>query len=183
MVVPALLRHPRTLAAVATALSRQRELFLVAQTCLDTESPDPQYLYDVGTAGSLLQCFTLSDGSQKVLVEGLRRAKVQEYCNTEQCLEAVISPMPSPETSANMWGLMRSVSSLVQTYVVATGQIPREISEIVSSIERGDRLAYIVAAHLPLTVAQKQAVLEPDSDTQRLQRLTEILQALLGSLP
>src|SRR6187551_348535 len=69
----------KSIAALDEAMSRDKEIFLVAQKNARTNDPGPDEIYEVGTVGTIVQLLRLADGTVKVLVEGRQRARAKRY--------------------------------------------------------------------------------------------------------
>src|SRR4030095_2750433 len=63
-------------------------VWLETQTTASADDPSPDAIYEVGTLASVLQLLKLPDGTVKVLVEGLERARVQKYSDRSEYYEA-----------------------------------------------------------------------------------------------
>ena len=104
----------------------------------------------------------LPDGTVKVLVEGERRAGIEQYDDVEDCLMATVGPVesaPLDEKEADV--VMRTVLTEFERYVKLSSKIPPEILTSLSGIDDPGRLADTVAAHLSLKLEDKQEILEP----------------------
>src|SRR3546814_16555026 len=78
---------------------------LVAQKAAGKDDPTPEDLYDIGCVASILQMLKLPDGTVKVLVEGLQRARIQSVTEAETHFMSVVVPVEpesgeSPESDA-----------------------------------------------------------------------------------
>src|SRR3990167_1914473 len=84
MVVPLFVGREKSIHALEEAMNSEKDILLVAQINAKTNDPKPDDIYKVGTLGTIIQLLRLPDGTVKVLVEGKRRAKVQQYLSYEQ---------------------------------------------------------------------------------------------------
>lgn len=100
LVVPLLVGRPKSVEALEEAMRNDHVVFLVAQKTQvqEEEEPNPEDLFDVGTAATVLQVLRLPDGTARALVEGLARGKIMEVIQTEGFLKARVEKMePSKE--------------------------------------------------------------------------------------
>ena len=177
MVVPLFVGRPKSLKAITKALDGSREILVVTQKTATTDEPEPKDLYDVGTVGQILQVFNLPDGIVKILVEGVYRARIEEYITQDEMFEVLSSEIPdTDEKTPRMQALMRNVVSLFEQYIKLSKKIPAEIAVVANSVESSGRLADIITSHLSLKVEEKQEILQASSGEDRLQRLSELLQ-------
>ena len=82
-VLPLFVGRERSVAALDQAMAGNREILLVAQTLPDIDEPGPKDVYEVGTLATILQLLKLPDGTVKVLVEGIRRARLRNLVLAE----------------------------------------------------------------------------------------------------
>ena len=90
MVVPLFVGRDKSITALEEVMDKGQELLFLAQKDADTNDPKKEDLYEVGTLGKVLQLLKLPDGTVKVLVEGVKRAKVEELIPHENFLEAKV---------------------------------------------------------------------------------------------
>ena len=74
MVVPLFVGRDKSISALEEVMDKGQELLFLAQKDADTNDPQKEDLYEVGTIGKVLQLLKLPDGTVKVLVEGIKRA-------------------------------------------------------------------------------------------------------------
>src|SRR5579871_4059526 len=79
MVVPLFVGRERSIKALEVAMAADKQIFVVTQKSAAEDQPSEQGLYDVGTLATVLQLLKLPDGTVKVLIEGVKRAKVVHF--------------------------------------------------------------------------------------------------------
>ncbi|MGB4504831.1 MAG: endopeptidase La [Syntrophaceticus sp.] len=162
--------------AIDEAMLHDREIFLVTQREAQTDEPREDDLYQVGTIAEIKQLLKLPGGTFRVLVEGLRRARIKQYLSSEPFIQVVVEEFPeSYEKTPEIEAMMRTVTNQFEEYVKAGKKIPPETAVSIVSIDDPGRLADIIAAHINLRVADKQAILEAFDPGERLKKLGEIL--------
>ena len=178
MVIPLYVGRSRSSAAIEMSASNDYKVFLVAQKNSEEESPDQNGLYDFGTIGKVLQTLKLPDGSLKVLVEGICRAKIidykdhGEYVNTE--VEEVIDDFSSMTEDAEV--LVKALDSQFNEYAKFNDNVSQDVIRSLKGIKEPERYADLVAAHLPLSVESRQEVLEAINIVKRVEKIFEFLQ-------
>jgi ATP-dependent Lon protease len=138
-------------------------------------------MFNMGCVSTILQMLKLPDGTVKVLVEGQQRATVTHiedgelhFVATVVPVEAVVEPEAKSRTKASeIEALRRAVMQQFDQYVKLNKKIPPEILTSISSIDDPGRLADTIAAHLPLKLDSKQAVLDLSGVRDRLENLFE----------
>jgi len=177
MIIPLAVGREKSIKALEEAMSREHLILLVAQKKMQTENPRISDIYQVGTISEILQLLKLPDGTIKILVEGLERAKIEEIVPNNNFMQVKVETFPE-ETVMNdkLLALMRNVNTLFERYVKLNRRIPIETMMSVSNIESPNRLADVIAAHILIKIQQKQAILEKTDPHKRLLELSKILQ-------
>jgi ATP-dependent Lon protease len=178
MVIPLFVGRPKSIKALEAAMESERRIMLVAQKAAAKDEPSTSDMFGMGCVATILQLLKLPDGTVKVLVEGLQRARVEEVSDDGAHFSArvlpldVVSGIPVGQVT-ELEALRRAVMQQFDQYVKLNKKIPSEILTSISSIDDPGRLADTIAAHLPLKLESKQEVLDLDSVSQRLENLFE----------
>ena len=176
MVAPVLVGREKSIAAIERAFAEQTPLILCAQRDATVEDPDVDDLRTVGVRARVLQLFKLPDGSVKALVEGDARIRIERVAQTAPHFSAVCVPLVSGDVgTARSRSLARRVTAQFLIYVQLHPQLVDEAQFVVHQAGDPDELADIVAAHLQIGNAEKQALLETDGTQARLLTLLDIL--------
>ncbi len=181
MVIPLFVGRPKSIKALESAMEAERRIMLVAQKAAAKDEPSTEDMFEMGCVATILQMLKLPDGTVKVLVEGLQRAKVLDIRDGESHFVASVAPVdPQVERvegqSNELEALRRAVMQQFDQYVKLNKKIPSEILTSISSIDDPGRLADTIAAHLPLKLESKQVVLDLDPVNKRLENLFEQLE-------
>ncbi len=178
MVIPLFVGRPKSIKALELAMEADRRIMLVAQKAAAKDEPSVSDMFDVGCISTILQMLKLPDGTVKVLVEGQQRALVKEIVDAQTHFSATILPVELELTAgkpSEIEALRRAVMQQFDQYVKLNKKIPPEILTSISSIEDPGRLVDTIAAHLPLKLENKQAVLDLSDIKGRLENLFEQL--------
>jgi ATP-dependent Lon protease len=174
MVIPLFVGRPKSIKALELAMEAERRIMLVAQKAAAKDEPSVEDMFEVGCVSTILQMLKLPDGTVKVLVEGQQRARVNRIDDGETHFTANVTPLAAPEAGekgTEVEALRRAVMQQFDQYVKLNKKIPPEILTSISSIDDPGRLADTIAAHLPLKLDNKQAVLDLDDVKARLENL------------
>lgn len=184
MVIPLFVGREKSIKALEAAMLRtDKHILLVAQKEATEDNPDEKDIYSVGTIATILQLLKLPDGTVKVLVEGIRRGKAEEYLNLEPFFLARVGsteeiPLKQEESEV----LIRTLMSQFEKYVKLNKKIPPEIVSSVAGIDDSSRLADTIAAHMSLKIQEKQNLLEIISLRERLERLMALMESEIDLL-
>lgn len=181
MVIPLFVGRPKSIKALEVAMEAERRIMLVAQKAAAKDDPLVTDMFDVGCISTILQMLKLPDGTVKVLVEGQQRAHVNKIDDGELHFSANVTPLEVPTEpekkprgkASEVEALRRAVMQQFDQYVKLNKKIPPEILTSISGIDDAGRLADTIAAHLPLKLDSKQAVLDLASVKERLENLYE----------
>ncbi len=174
MVIPLFVGRPKSIKALELAMEAERRIMLVAQKAAAKDEPSVEDMFEVGCVSTILQMLKLPDGTVKVLVEGQQRARVNRIDDGETHFSANVTPVEAlegGEKGTEVEALRRAVMQQFDQYVKLNKKIPPEILTSISSIDDAGRLADTIAAHLPLKLDNKQAVLDLDDIKARLENL------------
>lgn len=183
LVIPLFVGRAKSVRALELASEHNKQIFLVAQKSPNNDEPDGSDLYEVGTIATVLQMLKLPDGTVKVLVEGVHRARVVEFVDTVDCFAAKVEQIENTVEDENeTQALMRTVFTQFDQYVKLNKKIPPEILTSLATIDDAGRLADTITAHLTLKLEEKQSILEMFSVTERLEHLLGLLESEIDIL-
>ena len=180
MVIPLFVGREKSILALDAAMRADKRIMLLAQKQADVDDPKIDDLYRTGTVATILQLLKLPDGTVKVLVEGVDRARIDKLAAADY-YSADLALLPDVEgyDEREMDVLARSVISQFEQYVKLNKKVPPEVLTALAGIEHAGRLADTVAAHMSLKLVEKQKVLEI-LDVRK--RLEHILVAIEGEM-
>jgi ATP-dependent Lon protease len=177
MVIPLFVGRPKSIKALEAAMEEGKNVVLVAQKSAAKDEPNPEDLYDVGTVSTILQMLKLPDGTVKVLVEGVQRARIERVLTDKANFEAQIELIASEEPDSNeVEAMRRTLLAQFDQYVKLNKKIPPEVLTSLAGIDGAGRLSDTIAAHLPLKLEQKQQILENFHVGRRLEQLLQLLE-------
>ena len=179
MVIPLFVGRAKSIKALELAMEGDRRIMLVAQKTASKDEPAAEDMFDVGCVSTILQLLKLPDGTVKVLVEGQQRALVKQVKDEESHFTASVVPVEAEgdaHEQSEIEALRRAVTQQFDQYVKLNKKIPQEILTSIASIDDAGRLADTIAAHLPLKLESKQAVLDLVDIKIRLENLFEQLE-------
>ncbi|MEX2179879.1 MAG: endopeptidase La [Gemmatimonadaceae bacterium] len=180
VVMPLVVGRPASLGAVSAAAAGDGRILLVSQRDADVQEPNAAQLHRVGVVARITQFAPLGNGSSRVLLEGLYRARVTRFISQSAHLSAVVSPAEGPppqDEPAELQALARSVIASFDEYVGLQRRIPPEIVSLIQAADGLSRQAYGMAAHLAVRQETRQQLLEAEPPTDLLRMLGEVLSA------
>lgn len=151
-------------AAVEHAMTETQQIFLVAQKNPEQEEPRAEDLYQMGTVALVKQITKLPNDVDRVLVEGLYKAKMTKTNDCEgEYFNAVIEKIEDTQESMDEVeeeAMSRSLKEVFATYVKFYPKIGKSLGKYFSEPNKLSFLVNQVAINVPLTYEQKQELLE-----------------------
>ncbi len=178
MILPLMVGREKSIRAMEAAMEADRLIFLATQRSSSKEEPDPEDIYNVGTAAMIVKMLRLPDGRVKILVQGLAKARIIRYHDTQDYFYVDIDKIPEPSAvpiTIEVEALMRSVKENSEKILQLRGVISPDAVAVLDSIEEPGRLADLVASNLKLKVEESQAILEIVDPVLRLSKVNELL--------
>jgi ATP-dependent Lon protease len=181
LVFPSMVLHldvgrEKSVKALEKAMVDDNLILLATQEEVHLEEPTKEQIFHVGTVAKIKQMLKLPNGTIRVLVEGLKRAKINQFENDEDFFEVHITVLEDqiddvPEVEA----LVRTLLTTFEQYIKLSKKVTTETLASVSDIDDPGRLADVITSHLSLKIKDKQEVLEIINVKDRLEKLLDIL--------
>jgi ATP-dependent Lon protease len=176
LVSPLVITTPRSVKLVDEALTGDKLICAVSQRNPDIEDAGKDELYPVGTVCQILKMLRFPDGTMRLLVQGVKRARVREFVAEQPYLKALLEPLDEGESKdMSVVALMRNVVNMFNQLSDMAPYLPEELSTVALNIESPGRLADFVASYVNFDVVEKQRILETQGAKERLMQLVPLL--------
>jgi len=183
MIVPLFVGREKSVKALEQVMKDDRRILLVTQRDASIDDPKPDDVFDVGVVANVLQLLKLPDGTVKVLVEGMSRARIARFGASSDYFEAVAEAIPEREVdSAEARGLMRAAIDQFESYTKLNKKISPETVANVVEIDEPGKLADTIAAHLAVKITEKQELLEFADVAARLEKVFSFMEGEISVL-
>ncbi len=183
MVIPLFVGREKSIRCLEAAMEQDKLILLVAQKDSNVDDPTVDEIYNVGTVATILQLLKLPDGTVKVLVEGSQRARINKLSVTDELLSAdaqYIATTPLDDLEQEV--LIRTAVAQFDSYIKLNKKIPPEVLTSLSGIDDAARLADTMAAHMTLSLEDKQQVIEIEGINERLEFLLTMMESEIDLL-
>ncbi len=177
VIVPLLVGRPKSMHALAMAMNAGQQVFLAVQKSSKQDDPQIKDVYKVGTLANILRLDKLSDGTRRVVVEGVARGKIKSVLDESGAWTGDIEELP------DLWhegyaldALIHAVLEAFAEYVKENAKIPEETISALADINEPGRVADTVAMHLTLKVEDRQKILAIQNVQRRLEKVLAFLQ-------
>lgn len=188
VLLPLAIARKKSIDAVNKALISDKLVGFLAQENPSIEEPTTNDLYKVGCIGNILKMLKFPDGTQRVLIQGLKRFKAVQVIDKDEYLEAKIVILKHTEIGkgVELEGITRSLTTYFKKFVSLQPDFLDEILSLILQIKSPDKLADSISVHLNLELKQRQELLEivsvPDKLLKIINWLAQEIQVLeIGS--
>lgn len=178
IVQPLFVGRPRSIRSLEIAMHSHKQVLLVAQKNASEDDPGLKDIFSVGTIATILQLIRLPDGTVKVLVEGVTRARIKSVELEDDYFQSQVMPLHSealPDKQSQL--LLRSLLSQFDQYVQLSRKIPPEVMSSISGIDEPGRMVDTIASHMSLQLQEKQNLLELVGLQPRIEHLMGLIEA------
>ena len=182
MIVPLFVGREKSVRALEDVMKDDKQIFLVTQKNASDDDPSTDDIYTLGTIGTVLQLLKLPDGTVKVLVEGVQRAKINGYSDNPEFFEAYAELIEDGGDLGDLEALSRAVVTQFEQYIKLNKKIPAEVLISINQIDDPSKLADTVAQHLTLKIPDKQQLLEIEPVNERLERIYSFMEGEISVL-
>ena len=184
MMAPFIIGRDSSVRALELALAQpSKRLFLVTQKDPKIDDPRRKDLQEMGVVARVIQNLRLPNGNVKVMVEGEQRARLISMEDDDGLLQAEVESFavtyPSSEKLGNY---MAKVLQVFEQYAKMSHHLAFEGLMPTLKLDSADRFSDTLAAHLMITTAEKQTLLDTVNPYERLQRLHDILDVEIEKL-
>ncbi|MCS7283346.1 MAG: endopeptidase La [Anaerolineae bacterium] len=175
-VVPIRVGQPRSIRLIDDAVVGKRLIGLVASKNPELPEPGPDDVYQVGTLAIVHRLFKAPDDTITLLMQGLRRIRIEQFVATEPYLVARIREIPEQiEEGIEVEALQRSIVDTFRRLAELLPAVPEELIMMAINAENPLQLAYAIATHIRINLEDAQRLLELDSTREKLHFLLALL--------
>tara|TARA_R100000808_G_scaffold21849_1_gene47308 strand:- start:5688 stop:8042 length:2355 start_codon:yes stop_codon:yes gene_type:complete len=178
-VVPLLVGREKSLKLIDDVIRTGTVLGVIAQKSAETENPEIEDLYGVGTLAKIVKFSKNSEGYYNIIIEGLSRFEIEEFRNTEPYFTAEIKELPdtaSSELSAHELPILfETLRETAYDICMSLPELPTSVRGFIETVNEPGMLADIVASNLGQDTKEKQSILETIDVADRMMRALELL--------
>lgn len=184
MVIPLFVGRDKSIRCLEKAMEMNKQVFLVTQKDASLDDPQEKDLFAVGTIANILQLLKLPDGTIKVLVEGVARAKLVNLLEqeTENFFTGNIQLANESNTDLANEALLRVTLSNFEEYAKLNKKITQEVVDSIRLIKEPAQLADSIVATLFIKVEQKQDILACLDLEKRFEALIAMMESEIDLL-
>ena len=175
--IPLSVGRPSSIEAVNAALEGQRFIFLATQKSPEIENPTIDQLYPIGTVAVIIKMLKMPDGTLRILVQGIHRAKIKSLNDGKPYYKAAIERVNDKvvEKDVRVEALMRTVLEQFEKAVSLGKTVPPEFLSLITTIEEPGKLSDFITNHLNLKIEEMIELLEETNPIKRLEKINNYL--------
>ncbi|BBB33032.1 ATP-dependent Lon protease [Thermotomaculum hydrothermale] len=175
--IPLSVGRPASIEAVNAALEGQRFIFLATQKNPEIEEPTIDQLYPIGTVAVIIKMLKMPDGTLRILVQGIHRAKIKSLNDGKPYYKAAIERVNDKviEKDVRVEALMRTVLEQFEKAVKLGKTVPPEFLSLIATIEEPGKLSDFITNHLNLKIEEQIELLEETNPIKRLEKINNYL--------
>ena len=172
MVAPLFVGRDQSVNALNNVMSGDKKIFLVSQKNSKIDNPNKENLYSFGTVAKVIQLLKLPDGTLKVLVEGMYRAKVVKITFKKEFISASILEINQKlKKTPNIKALQKLVIEQFIEFQKINKKIPLDVISSLKSLSEPNKIVDIIASNISISISQKQEILEITNTEDRLNKI------------
>lgn len=163
----------KSILALEEAMLNGQEIFLASQKNAKIEEPSEDDIYKTGSICNIKQILKLPGNTIRVLVEGIKRARLDKWVSKEPFfkVEVEILEEVEEEKSKKCEALLRKAKSTFDEYMRLSGNISPEVFVTIDDMSSAGRLADVISSYLVLKGNKKQELLESYDPLKRLEKV------------
>jgi ATP-dependent Lon protease len=177
MVLPLFVGRDKSVAALQAAAEGDKQLLLAAQRDETVEEPETGELYEFGTLAEIMQILKMPDDTVRVVVEGRKRARIEEFVGDDPFFAALVTPVADKKVrgDTNTEALLRRLKDDFERVVELSRKIPPEVLQNAQSHDELGSLTDMIVSFLEISLEERQKMLETPAPVERANRLIELL--------
>ncbi|NND33354.1 MAG: endopeptidase La [Saprospiraceae bacterium] len=178
IIIPITIGRDKSIKAVRQAHQSDKLLAVVSQKNMKVEDPSFKDMYQIGTVAKILKLFKMPDGTTTTILQGKRRFALDQLIQEDPHMEVQITELQSipPEDESEFRAMVVTIRDLAAQIIKLSPNIPSEASVMLSNIKSDVFLLDFIASNLAISMAEKQAILEIGSLTEKAQHVLQHMQ-------
>jgi ATP-dependent Lon protease len=174
--LPLAIGQERSIQVIDDVVAGDRLVALIASRSREIETPAWEDLYEVGTAAIVQKMIRVPDGTQRVLVQGLRRIRLERKVRSDPYLVGRFEEVSDVvKETRELQALTQNVRTLFARIIGMLPYLPEELAVAAANVEDPSALSHLVASTLRLKTDEKQLMLEEPDVEKRLREVLVVL--------
>ena len=177
VVIPISVGREKSIKSVKKAYKENKYIGVIAQKDTKIEDPEATDLYSIGTTAKIIKMLSMPDGSNTLILQGVKKFKVKNIITSDPIIEAEIEyindePMLDKREEKAMMDNMKDAGNRI---IELSPNIPNEAKIVLNNINNIKFLANFITSNLNIELTQKQQILETDDAHERVQQVLKYM--------
>jgi ATP-dependent Lon protease len=180
VVVPLAVGRLKSVKLIEDAVQSEKPIAILTQRNADTDDPDKEDLYMVGTIARILKVVKIASDNYSVIIQGQSRIRLEEFTGEDPFFKGRFevlkdTPPTDPAVQVEVEALFMNLKSTAKQVVNFIPAMPKEASQMVDGVNDPGQLCDFVAANMDISPEEKQAILETVDLRERLKTVVTLL--------
>jgi len=177
VVIPISVGREKSIKSVKKAYKENKYIGVIAQKDTKIEDPEATDLYSIGTTAKIIKMLSMPDGSNTLILQGVKKFKVKNIITSDPIIEAEIEyindePMLDKREEKAMMDNMKDAGNRI---IELSPNIPNEAKIVLNNINNIKFLANFITSNLNIELTQKQQILETEDAHERVQQVLKYM--------
>ena len=161
MITPLFVGRDKSIKALESVMDINKKIFLVTQKNPQDDSPSTDEIYDTGVIGKIVQLLKLPDGTVKVLIEAIEKAKIVKYIKSDNyfVVEVKLLKASKIKKTKQVNALTRRILSRFEDYSRLNHSLPSDSTVALNQSKDLEQIANTISSYLVLKIDDKQKLL------------------------
>jgi ATP-dependent Lon protease len=154
-------------------------IFAVTQTNPDHDDFDHKNIHQIGVICNIIESIITSDGTLKVIIQGLIRGKILKIMPDSDCFSCEIEMLQDNKFAIDnkeLLGLIKGCIEAFGKYAEYNKRITPEVISSLTKVKSPHDIAYLICTYLVSDVDNKQVILSENDLTKKLYKTFELIQ-------
>ena len=172
MVAPLFVGREQSVNALNHVMTGDKKIFLLSQKNSKIDNPNKENLYSFGTVAKIIQLLKLPDGTLKVLVEGIQRARVNKIIFNKEFITASITEINhKAKKNSNIRVLQKLITEQFVEFQKINKKVSLDVINNVKTFNDPDKIVDVIVSNISISLSQKQEILEIINTEDRLNKV------------
>ena len=172
MVAPLFVGREQSVNALNHVMTGDKKIFLLSQKNSKIDNPNKENLYSFGTIAKIIQLLKLPDGTLKVLVEGIQRAKINKIIFNKEFITASFTEINyKTKKNSNIRALQKLIIEQFVEFQKINKKVSLDVINNVKKINDPDKIVDLISSNISIALSQKQEILEIINTEERLNKI------------
>ncbi len=179
VVIPLAVGRPKSVKLIEDAVQSEKPIAILTQKNPETDDPDLDDLYTVGTVARILKVVKIASDNYSVIIQGQSRIRLRDLNQEDPFFVGSFDVLDenegAEEDEVEIEALFMNLKSTAKQVVRFIPEMPKEALQMVDGVNDPGQLCDFVAAHMDISTEEKQSILQTVNLPERLKTVVTLL--------